>query len=52
MLTPPEQETIRTAFRKLGTGNLTGVYESLGGKFDYGLLRFCRSAQQRGDSAA
>jgi ATP-dependent DNA helicase RecQ len=47
LLTPAEQESIRAAFGKVGFGNLTGVHESLGGKFDFGLLRLCRTAQQR-----
>ncbi len=47
LLTPAEQETVRAAFAKLGLSNLTGVHESLGGKFDYGLLRVCRAVQQR-----
>ncbi|HEY0550728.1 MAG TPA: helix-turn-helix domain-containing protein, partial [Verrucomicrobiae bacterium] len=47
LLTPGEQETVRSAFAKAGFGNLAGVHESLGGKFDYGLLRVCRALQQR-----
>ena len=47
LLTPAEQETVRTAFARAGFNNLTGVHESLGGKFDYGLLRVCRAVEQR-----
>ena len=47
MLTPAEQETIRSVFTKCGLDNLTGVHEALGAKFDFGLLRLCRTAQQR-----
>jgi ATP-dependent DNA helicase RecQ len=47
LLTPAERETVRAAFARSGFNNLTGVHESLGGKFDYGLLRVCRAAEQR-----
>jgi ATP-dependent DNA helicase RecQ len=47
LVSPAERETIDAAFSQLGFGNLTGVHESLGRKFDYGLLRLCRAAQQR-----
>jgi ATP-dependent DNA helicase RecQ len=48
LLSPAEREAIDSAFSTLGFGNLTGVHESLGRKFDYGLLRLCRAAQQQG----
>jgi ATP-dependent DNA helicase RecQ len=47
LLTPAELEAVRAAFAKAGFNNLTGVHESLGGKFDYGLLRVCRAVEQR-----
>jgi ATP-dependent DNA helicase RecQ len=47
LLTPAERETVRAAFARSGFNNLTGVHESLGGKFDYGLLRVCRAVEQR-----
>ena len=47
LLSAEAQRAIRIAFGKVGLGNLTGVHESLGGKFDFGLLRICRAAQQR-----
>ena len=43
-----EERDIATAFAKCGLGNLTGTHESLGGKFDMGLLRLFRAAAQRG----
>jgi ATP-dependent DNA helicase RecQ len=46
-LSAEEQKRIRQAFGAIGFRNLTGVHESLGGKFDFGLLRLCRAAQQR-----
>jgi len=47
LLNAAELESIRSAFVKCGFGNLTGVHEALDGKFDFGLLRLCRTAQQR-----
>jgi ATP-dependent DNA helicase RecQ len=47
MLAPAEQQLIQAALDRHGAGNLTGVHESLGGRFDFGLLRLCRSAQRR-----
>ena len=47
-----EQEQIAAAFAKCGFGNLTGVHETLGGKFDFGALRVFRaSANQQRASA-
>lgn len=45
-VTPDELQTIRAAFRKLGYGNLTGVFELLGKRFDYGVLRIVRAVEQ------
>ncbi len=39
-------EEIAAAFAKLGFSNLTGVYELLGGKFSYGVLRLFRAIKQ------
>jgi len=48
-----EQEQIAAAFAKGGFGNLTGVHEMLGGKFDFGALRVFRaSANQQRASVA
>jgi ATP-dependent DNA helicase RecQ len=47
LLTRAEIESICAAFAKHGFGNLVGVHESLGGKFDMGILRLCRAVQQR-----
>ena len=46
-LSPAEQEQIAAAFVKCGPGNLTGVHQTLDGKFDFGLLRLVRSASAR-----
>jgi len=43
-----EQKEIAAAFEKFGFGNLGGARESLGNRFDYGLLRIYRAAVQRG----
>ncbi len=50
VMTAAERESIRSAFAKCGLGNLTGVHEALGGRFDFGLLRLCRTAEQRASS--
>lgn len=47
ILTPDDQKKIEEVFSRIGHSNLTGVYELLDRKFDYGLLRLCRSAAQR-----
>ena len=52
LLTTAEQATLRKAFAKWGSGNLGGVRESLGNKFDYGILRLYRSALQRSGTSA
>jgi len=41
------QKEIAAAFAKYGFGNLTGVVESLGGKYGYGPCRLLRAALQR-----
>jgi ATP-dependent DNA helicase RecQ len=46
-MTAQDQEDIAKAFEKAGFGNLTGVHEMLGGRFDYGLLRLFRTARGR-----
>ena len=45
MLTAAEQQVIHAAFERHGRANLTGVHESLGGRFEFGLLRLCRTAR-------
>jgi hypothetical protein len=40
------QRDIAAAFKKHGFGNLVGVVESLGGKYDYGQCRLVRAALQ------
>jgi ATP-dependent DNA helicase RecQ len=42
--TDTEQQKIATAFERNGFGNLTAVFESLGGACDYGRLRIFRAA--------
>jgi len=39
-----EQREVTAAFDKLGFGSLTTVFESLGGRYDYGRLRLLRAA--------
>jgi ATP-dependent DNA helicase RecQ len=51
LLTPDEQKEMEEAFSRIGFSNLTGVYELLDRKFDYGLLRLYRSAAQRPKAA-
>ena len=46
-LNDAEQKEIAAAYEKFGFGNIVGVKESLGDKFDYGLLRIYRAAAQR-----
>jgi ATP-dependent DNA helicase RecQ len=43
-LTAEQQAEIAATFKKFGFGNLTGVFESLGGRYDYGRLRLLRAA--------
>lgn len=47
-LSHDDQREIAAAFEKFGFGNLVGVRESLGNRFDYGVLRIYRAAVQRG----
>ncbi len=42
-VTPDELREIRAAFKKIGYGNLTGVFELLGKRFDYEILRIVRA---------
>ncbi|MSU21205.1 MAG: DNA helicase RecQ [Pedosphaera sp.] len=42
LVTAPEGKEILAAFEQVGFANLTGVWELLGGRFDYGVLRVCR----------
>ena len=47
-VTPEELKDIQAAFHKVGYGNLTGVFEMLDKRFDYGVLRIVRASEQRG----
>ncbi|HVU07996.1 MAG TPA: RecQ family ATP-dependent DNA helicase [Verrucomicrobiae bacterium] len=42
--TAEEQQKIAAAFERIGFGNLTGIFESLGGAVDFGRLRIFRAA--------
>lgn len=42
-----DEKQIAAAFEKFGFGNIGGVRESLGNKFEYGVLRIFRAARQR-----
>jgi ATP-dependent DNA helicase RecQ len=42
--TTQEQCEVTAAFNQVGFGNLTGVFEALGGRYDYGRLRLFRAA--------
>ena len=46
LVTAPEGKEILAAFEQVGFANLTGVWELLGGRFDYGVLRVCRPLLQ------
>ena len=50
LIAPSDQEVIRAAFAKCGFGNLTGVHQTLDGRFDFGVLRIFRTAEGRGGS--
>jgi ATP-dependent DNA helicase RecQ len=45
LLTAAEQQEIAATFAKFGWANLTGVRETLGGRFEYGMLRIFRAAR-------
>jgi ATP-dependent DNA helicase RecQ len=47
-LTPAEQAEIASAFAKAGFASLSGAFQLLAGKFDYGRLRLFRAARTRG----
>jgi ATP-dependent DNA helicase RecQ len=51
LIAPTDQEVMRAAFAKCGFGNLTGVHQTLEGRFDFGLLRIFRAAQVRATGA-
>lgn len=44
-ISPEALNEIRAAFKKIGYGNLTGVFELLGKRFDYGVLRIVRALE-------
>ena len=52
IVSPEFQDEIASAFAKLGFGNLTGVYELLGAKFPYGVLRLFRALKQTQDDSS
>jgi ATP-dependent DNA helicase RecQ len=43
-LTASDQAEIAAVFRQMGLGNLSPVFEALGGRYDYGRLRLVRAA--------
>lgn len=45
-VTPEKLQEIRAAFKKIGYGNLTGVFETLGKRFDYEVLRLVRAVEK------
>lgn len=47
LLNQKELSDIRTAFQKIGYGNLTGVFEMLDKRFDFGMLRLVRAVDQK-----
>ena len=47
LLTAEAQRDIAAAFAKYGFGNLSGVIESLGGRYQHGQCRVYRTAVQR-----
>jgi ATP-dependent DNA helicase RecQ len=42
-----EKQEIASAFARFGFGNLTGVHQALGGRFNFGALRLFRAALGR-----
>ena len=40
---PEQQQEVAAAFKNMGSGSLTGVFESLGGRYEYGRLRLFRA---------
>lgn len=42
-LSPDNEREVGAAFGRLGWANLTGVHESLGGRYDFGVLRIFRA---------
>jgi ATP-dependent DNA helicase RecQ len=45
--TPEQHQEVAAAFKKIGPGNLTGVFGALGGRYEYGRLRLFRAAMAR-----
>jgi ATP-dependent DNA helicase RecQ len=41
---PEQRQEAAAAFQRVGPGNLTGVFEALGGRYDYDRLRLLRAA--------
>ncbi len=50
LMTTEEQQKSEAAFAKLDFSNLTGVFEILGGKIGYAMLRIYRAAKQKSDA--
>lgn len=47
LVTADERREISAAYGKLGYGNITGVFEMLGERFSYGVLRIVREVEQQ-----
>ena len=45
--TAEEQQEVAAAFKTIGFGSLSAVFESLGGRYEYGRLRLFRGAMGR-----
>jgi ATP-dependent DNA helicase RecQ len=50
--TAEEREEVGAAFKRAGFGSLSAVFESLGGRYEYGRLRLFRGAMGRGGDRA
>jgi len=42
--TTAQHQEVTAAFKRIGPGKLTSVFESLGGRYEYGRLRLFRAA--------
>jgi ATP-dependent DNA helicase RecQ len=50
LFTPEEQTEVAAQFARIGFSNLTGVFEALGGRYEYGKLRLFRVANSQRNS--
>jgi ATP-dependent DNA helicase RecQ len=50
--TAQEKEKVAAAFARTGSGNLTSIFEALGGTIEFGKLRIFRSAANAGRAAS